>query len=94
METQSISTNIYIEDHDLEVEADYDLQPAEKETGESGFSLGYPGCSASIEGIYDITCVDKDAELVKKFNKKMKDETFVKYIECQIEEAIWESLSE
>ena len=79
---------VCIGEHDFEIEAIYDYQPYEA-SQEPGYNhLGSPGCPASIEGIYDITCIDKKLqsqfdELAKIYQRKIND---------QIEKSIWEDL--
>ena len=74
------------------VEAEYDYQPEEKEVMYYEDGSGYPGCAAGIEGIYDITCVDKDLILIDRFKRHLENEKTLKDIEDQIETQIWESL--
>ena len=74
----------------FEVEAEYDYQPYEAPEGEKGYSMGYPGCSAAVEGIYDIVATENNDQ----FQKLLEDKDTLKYVEDQIESAIWESFNE
>ena len=75
-------------EHEFEVEAEYDYQPFEAEEGPGYNHLGYPGCPASIDGIYNIKCLDKKRQgTLDEFLK-----TDEKHIANQIEVAILDDL--